>query len=226
MAPRPAGGPLESLSRWWNERLERLLAPAGCRALGRDEGERRGDQRRPRPRARASSSATCASRAVAERAPAAPAPRRPLGGRDRACLPRRSPRGAGMGVRDRDASWRPAIRVDRFARARAAVDSQAQAREALPAVPAHRLRRAAGPHHARRSWATARSLLYLVSRSFEGGARGPDPRHGEALPRGARAAALGEGLHRALGRTTAAPPTAASTTTVPRSPVSSTDLSS
>ena len=28
-APRPAGGPLESLQRWWNERLERLLAPAG-----------------------------------------------------------------------------------------------------------------------------------------------------------------------------------------------------
>lgn len=25
----PAGGPLESLSRWWNERLEGLLAPAG-----------------------------------------------------------------------------------------------------------------------------------------------------------------------------------------------------
>lgn len=30
MAPRPAGGPLDSLSRWWNERLERLLAPPGC----------------------------------------------------------------------------------------------------------------------------------------------------------------------------------------------------
>jgi hypothetical protein len=28
-APRPAGGPLESLQRWWNERLEGLLAPAG-----------------------------------------------------------------------------------------------------------------------------------------------------------------------------------------------------
>ena len=28
-APRPAGGPLESLQKWWNERLEGLLAPAG-----------------------------------------------------------------------------------------------------------------------------------------------------------------------------------------------------
>ena len=28
-APVPAGGALESLQRWWNERLERLLAPAG-----------------------------------------------------------------------------------------------------------------------------------------------------------------------------------------------------
>ena len=27
--PRPVGGPLESLQKWWNERLERLLAPAG-----------------------------------------------------------------------------------------------------------------------------------------------------------------------------------------------------
>ena len=29
VARPPAGGPLESLSRWWNERLEGLLAPAG-----------------------------------------------------------------------------------------------------------------------------------------------------------------------------------------------------
>lgn len=29
-APRPASGPLESLGRWWDERLEGLLAPAGC----------------------------------------------------------------------------------------------------------------------------------------------------------------------------------------------------
>jgi len=29
-APRPTAGPLESLGRWWNERLEALLAPAGC----------------------------------------------------------------------------------------------------------------------------------------------------------------------------------------------------
>jgi len=30
-APRPSAGPLESLGRWWNERLEALLAPAGTR---------------------------------------------------------------------------------------------------------------------------------------------------------------------------------------------------
>jgi hypothetical protein len=30
LAPRPAGGPLEMLGRWWNERLEGLLAPPGC----------------------------------------------------------------------------------------------------------------------------------------------------------------------------------------------------
>lgn len=30
----PAGGPLESLSRWWNERLEGLLAPAGTALWG------------------------------------------------------------------------------------------------------------------------------------------------------------------------------------------------
>ena len=30
-APRPAGGPLESLQRWWNERLEGMLAPVGTR---------------------------------------------------------------------------------------------------------------------------------------------------------------------------------------------------
>ncbi|QJR15823.1 C1 family peptidase [Usitatibacter palustris] len=29
-APRPSGGPLESLQRWWNERLEGLLAPPGA----------------------------------------------------------------------------------------------------------------------------------------------------------------------------------------------------
>ncbi len=28
-SPRPVGGPLESLQRWWNERLEGMLAPAG-----------------------------------------------------------------------------------------------------------------------------------------------------------------------------------------------------
>jgi hypothetical protein len=31
---RPAAGPLESLGRWWNERLERLLAPAGAQLWG------------------------------------------------------------------------------------------------------------------------------------------------------------------------------------------------
>ncbi len=29
-APRPTGGPLDLLGRWWNERLEGLLAPPGC----------------------------------------------------------------------------------------------------------------------------------------------------------------------------------------------------
>ncbi|APV50345.1 peptidase C1A papain [Betaproteobacteria bacterium GR16-43] len=30
MASRPAGGPLDSVGKWWNERLEGLLAPPGC----------------------------------------------------------------------------------------------------------------------------------------------------------------------------------------------------
>ena len=32
--PRPTGGPLESLGKWWNERLEGLLAPAGTSLWG------------------------------------------------------------------------------------------------------------------------------------------------------------------------------------------------
>jgi hypothetical protein len=30
MTPRPTGGPAEVFTRWWNERLESLLAPSGC----------------------------------------------------------------------------------------------------------------------------------------------------------------------------------------------------
>ena len=33
-APRPAAGPLEALGRWWDARLEALLAPAGTRLWG------------------------------------------------------------------------------------------------------------------------------------------------------------------------------------------------
>ena len=33
-APMPVGGPLESLQRWWNERVEGLLAPAGTQLWG------------------------------------------------------------------------------------------------------------------------------------------------------------------------------------------------
>ena len=165
MEPRPTGGPAEVFTRWWNERLESLLAPPGC-ALW-DEMKRNAS-------------------AITEGAES--------GGRLLFKRLRDSPVAARQKVRlhlvghsagaiahalmiDRMAAleWdfqtvtflAPALRVDRFRE------------RVLPWLEAKRIRRYREYHLAdsaeqqdstmRSLLGYSRSLLYLVSRSFEGG---------------------------------------------------------
>ncbi len=142
-APRPTAGPLEALGRWWDARLESLLAPAGTSALGRDEAERAGPLRRAVVGRADCSSGTCCESDVAKRHPAPAAPRRAFRRLHRARLPHRPAGGAGVGIRQRHlpGAGNP---LRHLRGARAAMDRKPP-REALPPIPSHRCGRSAGP---------------------------------------------------------------------------------
>ena len=168
-APRPAGGPLDSLSRWWDERLEGLFAPAGCAIW--DEMK----QNAAAISGEATSGARLLFRHLGESAVATQHPLRiHLVGHSAGAI-------AHAFIVDRLAAleWEfasvtflaPALRVDRFRE------------RVLPWIVSKHVKRYRHYHLAdsveqqdatmRPLLGYGRSLLYLVSRSFEGGAEVP-----------------------------------------------------
>lgn len=169
MAPRPAGGPLDSLSRWWDERLEGLFAPAGCAVW--DEMK----QNAAAISGEATSGGRLLFRHLRESEVAKQHPLRlHLIGHSAGAI-------AQAFIVDRLAAleWEfasvtflaPALRVDRFRE------------RVLPWIASKHVKRYRQYHLAdtveqqdattRALLGYGRSLLYLVSRSFEGGAEVP-----------------------------------------------------
>ena len=168
-APRPVGGPLESLQRWWNERLEGLLAPAGTQMWNEMKDNAQG----------MSSGAEAGARILFEQLARSPvAAKHPL----RLHLVGHSAGTIALAfLIDRLAGqeWdfqtvtflAPALRVDRFLE------------RVAPWIVAGRVKRFREYHLTDRAeqqdptcrpvLGYGRSLLYLVSRSFEGGGEVP-----------------------------------------------------
>ncbi|HET7729120.1 MAG TPA: C1 family peptidase [Usitatibacter sp.] len=168
-APRPVGGPLESLQRWWDERLEGMLAPAGTQLWNEMKDNAR----------RMSGAADSGARILFEQlARSGVAAKHPL----RLHLVGHSAGAIALAwLIDRLAAegrdfetvtfLAPALRVDRFLE------------RVAPWIVAGRIRRYRQYHLSdaaeledptcRPLLGYGRSLLYLVSRSFEGGGEAP-----------------------------------------------------
>ena len=184
--PRPTGGFVDQLKRFWNRRLERLAGAGGSRIWGEMKQNADG----------ITGYAESGGRILYEsgmkspwftKTPRAAAPDRPLGGLDRP-LPRGRPsRPISDGSSTASASWPRRRPVDLFEADAAAAGSRTR-RCGVPLVSPHRRRRGAGRRPAGRSSATAARCSYLVVESFEGGDAHADPRHAEVLYRPGRIA--------------------------------------
>ncbi len=183
-APRPTAGPLEALGKWWNERLESMLAPAGGALWGEMKQNAQALSGEPESGLRLLFKHLNES-ALAQRGRVPAAPGRAFGGLHRARLPHRPAGGAGMGVRERELHGAGPAR-GHLRRARAALDRK-PAREAPARVPPHRFRGEAGPDLPARSWATAARSCTSCRIPSRAGARCPSSAWRSTSPRTSRA---------------------------------------